>query len=83
VTGAAATPGRELSIGTAGAERRITNVAAGGADTDVANISQLRSVASVIDGTVAYDSVTRHRHARRSGRHTHHECRGRQAGCGQ
>ncbi len=59
VSGTTATPGRELSIGTAGAERRITNVAAGGADTDVANISQLRSVASLIDGAVAYDSVTR------------------------
>jgi hypothetical protein len=38
---------RELSIGSVGAERRITNVAAGGADTDAVNVSQLKSVATL------------------------------------
>ncbi|AMM24554.1 ESPR-type extended signal peptide-containing protein [Variovorax sp. PAMC 28711] len=42
----------EISIGTAGAERRITNVAAGGADTDGVNVSQLKALD---DRTVKYD----------------------------
>lgn len=46
---------RELSIGTVDNERRITNVAAGGADTDAVNVSQLRAVASLSDGVVRYD----------------------------
>jgi len=42
----------EISVGTAGAERRITNVAAGGADTDGVNVSQLKALD---DRTVKYD----------------------------
>ncbi|MGP4789356.1 YadA-like family protein, partial [Psychrobacter sp. 1Y11] len=33
-----------VSVGSAGNERRLTNVAAGGADTDAVNVSQLRAV---------------------------------------
>ncbi|MBP2281030.1 autotransporter adhesin [Psychrobacter sp. PL19] len=33
-----------VSIGSAGNERRLTNVAAGGADTDAVNVSQLKAV---------------------------------------
>ena len=58
-TGAIAglTPVGEVSVGSAGAERRITNVAAGSADTDAVNVSQLRQVtsASVADALL-YDS---------------------------
>ncbi|MFP3556024.1 YadA-like family protein [Paraburkholderia sp. SIMBA_049] len=39
----AATAAGELSVGKAGAERRITNVAAGYAATDAVNVSQLQS----------------------------------------
>ncbi|MCO6051184.1 YadA-like family protein [Mesorhizobium sp. RP14(2022)] len=46
----------EVSIGATGAERRLTNVAAGSADTDAANITQLRAVA---DGGIRYDDATR------------------------
>ncbi|MFJ1209520.1 YadA-like family protein [Burkholderia pyrrocinia] len=49
----------EVSIGSSGAERRITNVAAGSADTDAVNVSQLKSVATsvgnVSDRAVKYD----------------------------
>ncbi|WP_408953827.1 hypothetical protein [Lysobacter sp. Hz 25] len=38
----------EVSIGTVGGERRLTNVAAGAVDTDAANISQLKAVDSKI-----------------------------------
>ncbi|MGJ7902058.1 hypothetical protein [Lysobacter sp. 1R34A] len=38
----------EVSIGSAGSERRLTNVAAGAGDTDAANISQLKAVDSKI-----------------------------------
>ncbi len=34
----------EVSVGSAGAERKLTNVAAGSADTDAANIAQLKAV---------------------------------------
>ncbi len=37
-------PSGEVSMGTAGAERRITNVAAGADDTDAVNVSQLRGI---------------------------------------
>src|SRR5690606_19826794 len=37
-------PVGEVSIGSAGSERRITNVAAGANDTDAVNVSQLRAV---------------------------------------
>ncbi|MGO1073838.1 YadA-like family protein, partial [Lysobacter sp. CA199] len=38
----------EVSVGAAGSERRLTNVAAGAGDTDAANISQLKAVDSKI-----------------------------------
>ncbi|WP_057918175.1 hypothetical protein [Lysobacter antibioticus] len=41
-------PVGEVSVGAAGAERRLTNVAAGAGDTDAANISQLKAVDSKI-----------------------------------
>ncbi|RFB75619.1 calcium-binding protein, partial [Methylovirgula sp. 4M-Z18] len=43
----------EVSVGSAGAERRITNVAAGSAATDAVNVSQLQSLANV---AVKYDT---------------------------
>nr|WP_239949638.1 YadA family autotransporter adhesin [Dyella terrae] len=52
-----------VSVGSAGKERQITNVAAGKADTDAVNVSQLKS-AGVINGdgstnkTVTYDNNT-------------------------
>ncbi|PTW43389.1 trimeric autotransporter adhesin [Sphingomonas faeni] len=59
-TGAAA-PTSEVSIGRAGAERRITNVSAGAAATDAVNVSQLTGVqnqfAGVIGGTVNPDGT--------------------------
>ncbi len=39
-----ATGSNVVSIGSVGSERRLTNVAAGGADTDAVNVSQLRAV---------------------------------------
>ncbi|SOD24836.1 Autotransporter adhesin [Variovorax sp. YR752] len=36
-----ATPAGEVSVGASGSERRLTNVAAGGAPTDAVNVSQL------------------------------------------
>ncbi|WP_369799907.1 YadA-like family protein [Cupriavidus sp. SHE] len=52
-------PVGEVSVGSAGAERRITNLAAGAADTDAVNVSQLKSAtaASVADA-VMYDNST-------------------------
>ncbi|TDR29031.1 trimeric autotransporter adhesin [Hydromonas duriensis] len=41
---AGVTPVGEVSVGSSGAERRITNVAAGSADTDAVNVSQLKAV---------------------------------------
>ncbi|MGB3431913.1 YadA-like family protein, partial [Achromobacter sp.] len=56
---AGAAPVGEVSIGSAGAERRLTNLAAGAADTDAVNVSQLKSVAdnvgSLGDRAVTYD----------------------------
>jgi len=52
VAGASAAGG-ELSVGDTGSERRITHVAAGAADTDAVNVSQLKAVA----GTVAANAV--------------------------
>ncbi|WP_425117616.1 YadA-like family protein [Burkholderia anthina] len=45
---AGATAVGEVSVGSAGAERRITNVAAGAAPTDAVNVSQLRAVSSQV-----------------------------------
>jgi autotransporter adhesin len=47
----------EVSIGAPGAERQITNVAAGSADTDAVNVAQLKSVATTADNAVQYDST--------------------------
>ncbi|GGJ84206.1 hypothetical protein GCM10007426_11650 [Alloalcanivorax dieselolei] len=44
---AAPTASSEVSVGSAGNERRITNVAAGAEDTDAVNVSQLAAVESV------------------------------------
>lgn len=41
---AGAVPAGEISVGAAGQERRITNVAAGSADTDAANVGQLKAL---------------------------------------
>ncbi|WP_445936117.1 YadA-like family protein, partial [Pigmentiphaga sp. YJ18] len=52
-------PVGEVSVGSAGNERRITNVAAGATDTDAVNVSQLKavetSVGNVSDRAVKYD----------------------------
>ncbi|NOG31356.1 hypothetical protein HLB35_05505 [Halomonas sp. TBZ9] len=46
---AADTAASEVSVGANGSERRITNVAAGGEDTDAVNVSQLKALDSVVD----------------------------------
>ncbi|WP_194270688.1 beta strand repeat-containing protein [Glaciimonas soli] len=62
-------PVGEVSVGSVGNERRMTNVAAGSAATDAVNVSQLtseaaksntlgNSVATALGGTAAYDSST-------------------------
>ncbi|WP_425272191.1 YadA-like family protein [Paraburkholderia aromaticivorans] len=43
LSGTASTANGEVSVGSAGAERRVTNVAAGSAATDAVNVSQLQS----------------------------------------
>jgi autotransporter adhesin len=48
---AGATPVGEVSFGSVGSERRLTNVAAGAAGTDAVNVSQLKS--AVAAGTAA------------------------------
>ncbi|MDF3834955.1 ESPR-type extended signal peptide-containing protein, partial [Cupriavidus basilensis] len=51
----------EVSVGRAGAERRISNVAAGAVDTDAVNVGQLKTVASnveqVAENAVKYDDA--------------------------
>ncbi|MCP1625327.1 YadA-like family protein [Pseudomonas nitroreducens] len=42
-------PAGEVSVGSAGAERRVTNVAAGADETDAVNVSQLKGVADRTD----------------------------------
>ena len=42
-------PTGEVSVGSAGAERRVTNVAAGADETDAVNVSQLKGVADRTD----------------------------------
>jgi len=49
----------EVSIGSPGQERQITNVAAGSALTDAANVAQLEGVASVADNSVQYDDASK------------------------
>jgi autotransporter adhesin len=52
----------EVSVGAAGAERQVTNVAAGSAPTDAVNVSQLDQVAQnaadSLGGGAAYDPVS-------------------------
>jgi autotransporter adhesin len=43
----------EVSVGSAGAERRVTNVAAGAAPTDAVNVSQLQSLSNL---SLQYDT---------------------------
>jgi autotransporter adhesin len=43
LSGTASAANGEVSVGTAGKERRVTNVAAGSAATDAVNVSQLQS----------------------------------------
>ena len=57
-TGAAA-PASQMSVGAAGAERRITNLAAGSAATDAVNVSQLSKIAGNTASTTggSYDAA--------------------------
>lgn len=49
----------EVSVGSPGAERQITNVAAGSAPTDAANMAQLQAVAALIPtDAVEYDDAS-------------------------
>ncbi|MCZ4072109.1 YadA-like family protein [Agrobacterium sp. LMR679] len=47
-------PVGEVSVGSAGSERRITNVAAGSADTDAVNVSQLNALGEHVDATATH-----------------------------
>ncbi|WP_162253822.1 YadA-like family protein [Rhodanobacter sp. Root179] len=47
----------EVSIGSPGSERQITNLAAGSADTDAVNVAQLKSVSALAGNSVQYDDV--------------------------
>jgi len=49
----------EVSIGSPGAERQLTNVAAGSAATDAVNVEQLQGVTSVAANSVQYDNATK------------------------
>ncbi len=49
----------EVSVGAVGAERQITNVAAGNAPTDAVNLAQLQGVATTAEGAVQYDNPTK------------------------
>ena len=53
---AGATAVGEVSVGSAGAQRRITNVAAGAAPTDAVNVSQLQAVSTQL-GKVQTDAL--------------------------
>ncbi|MFL9917917.1 YadA-like family protein [Paraburkholderia fungorum] len=50
LSGIASTANGEVSVGSAGAERRVTNVAAGAAATDAVNVSQLQSEDAKVNG---------------------------------
>ncbi|SEI25099.1 Head domain of trimeric autotransporter adhesin [Paraburkholderia hospita] len=59
---AGTTPVGEVSVGSTGNERRVTNVAAGAAETDAVNVSQLRSAvdassSGVLAEAVVYDNA--------------------------
>ncbi|MBK3787142.1 adhesin, partial [Paraburkholderia aspalathi] len=69
LSGTASVENGEVSVGSAGAERRITNVAAGSAATDAVNVSQLQSedakvnqsgstAAAALGGGSTYDATT-------------------------
>jgi autotransporter adhesin len=47
----------EVSVGSAGNERRVTNVAAGAADTDAVNVSQLKGVSQQISAIDSSDTM--------------------------
>jgi autotransporter adhesin len=50
----------EVSLGSAGNERRLTNVAAGAADTDAVNVSQLKAVDSKVGAvSTAVDNIAK------------------------
>ena len=49
----------EVSIGSPGQERQITNVAAGSAATDAVNLAQLEGVTAVADNSVQYDDASK------------------------
>ena len=49
----------EVSIGSPGQERQITNVAAGSAATDAVNVAQLEGVATTADNAVQYDNTNK------------------------
>ncbi|BEU22625.1 YadA-like family protein [Paraburkholderia sp. 22B1P] len=50
LSGIASAANGEVSVGKAGAERRVTNVAAGSASTDAVNVSQLQSEDAKVNG---------------------------------
>ncbi|WP_346778222.1 YadA-like family protein [Paraburkholderia sp. Ac-20342] len=69
LSGTASAANGEVSVGSVGYERRVTNVAAGAAATDAVNVSQLQSeavksneignsVAASLGGGAAYNSTT-------------------------
>ena len=69
LSGTASTANGEVSVGSAGKERRVTNVAAGSAATDAVNVSQLMSedakvnsdgtaTAAALGGGASYDAST-------------------------
>jgi autotransporter adhesin len=69
LSGTASAANGEVSVGSAGKERRVTNVAAGSAATDAVNVSQLQSeagksnaigaaTAAALGGGSTYDSAT-------------------------
>ncbi|WOE74021.1 hypothetical protein [Alterisphingorhabdus coralli] len=55
---AGVTPAGEVSVGSAGNERRVTNVAAGSAGTDAVNVSQLQSLADSVTAGAGSQFVT-------------------------
>ncbi|CAG4885984.1 YadA-like family protein [Paraburkholderia saeva] len=54
---AGATPVGEVSVGSSGAERRVTNVAAGSAATDAVNVSQLQTAVQAGSAAATADAV--------------------------
>ncbi|WP_244898568.1 YadA-like family protein [Pseudoxanthomonas indica] len=57
---AGATSKGEVSVGSANNERRITNLAAGSADTDAVNVSQLKSLESKVGSGTGTDALAVH-----------------------